>query len=194
VLSALALCAAIATRAAAPSAPHWPDGARVLVWIDGDRAPAGAPALIERALSVWTDAAGGHLRLARAAARDEARIRIRFAGGDGVYGEAMPRVDRSTGLIQQADVAINADVPEGLDGRIVIYLTALHELGHALGLRHSDSFSAIMYRFRRPDDGERFFGGYRRKIRSADDIGTARATGLDSEDVAALRDLYTLRR
>ncbi len=74
--------------------------------------------------------------------------------------------------------------------RIVVYLTALHELGHAIGLPHSDTFTAIMYRFRRPDDGERYFGAYRRKLRSAEDVGSPAATGIDVEDIAALRALY----
>ena len=73
---------------------------------------------------------------------------------------------------------------------IVVYLTALHELGHALGLPHTDEFSDIMYSFRRPDDGERYFGAYRKKLRAIGDIGSASATGLSSADVAALRQLY----
>jgi hypothetical protein len=66
-------------------------------------------------------------------------------------------------------------------------------LGHALGLAHSDTFSAIMYRFRRADDGARYFGAYRGKVRSADDVGAPAATGLDPEDVKALRSLYAAR-
>ena len=37
---------------------------------------------------------------------------------------------------------------------------------------------------------ERFFGSYRRRLRSADDIGTARATGLSPNDARELRALY----
>jgi hypothetical protein len=59
-----------------------------------------------------------------------------------------------------------------------------------LGLPHTDDFSTIMYRFRRRDDGERYFDAYRRLLRSNDDIGSASATGLAMADVNALRSLY----
>jgi hypothetical protein len=179
----------VAAQLAGP--PHWPAGARIGVWVDASRAPIGAAELVERAMKVWSDASEGRLTLARAATRDVAAIRVFFVQSDTNYGEASPRVDPATGSIARADVAINAAVPDDpMDARIVVYLTALHELGHAIGLPHSDTFSAIMYRFRRADDGARYFGAYRRKLRSLDDIGSARATGLDPEDIAALRGLY----
>jgi matrixin len=182
---------ALVLAAQLAGAPHWPAGARVAVWIDSSRAPANAAMLVERAMQAWTDASEGRVTLVRAATRADAAIRVLFVRSDTTYGEAAPRVDPGTGLIAHADVAINADVPDDpIDARIVVYLTALHELGHALGLPHSDTFSAIMYRFRRPDDGARYFGAYRRKLRAMNDVGSARATGLDPEDVAALRNLY----
>jgi hypothetical protein len=46
-----------------------------------------------------------------------------------------------------------------------------------------------MYRFRRADDGERYFGAYRRAIRSVDDVGVS-ASHLDPEDVRILQGLY----
>jgi hypothetical protein len=173
------------------AAPHWPPGAHVAVWIDASRAPSGAATLVERAMKTWTDASDGRLTLVRAKTRDEAAIRIFFVQSDTNYGEAAPRVDPATGFIARADVAINAAVPDNpMDARIIVYLTALHELGHALGLAHSDTFSAIMYRFRRADDGARYFGAYRSKVRSLDEVGLPAATGLDPEDIKALRNLY----
>jgi len=185
VIGALLLIGQLST------APHWPAGARVAVWVDPAHAPAKAAAFVERAMKTWTDASDGRLTLVPVRSRTEAAIRIAFVASDATYGEAAPRLDPGTGLIARADIAINSQVPDDpLDAAIVLYLTALHELGHALGLRHSDTFSAIMYRFRRPDDGSRYFGAYRQKVRSADDVGSPRVTGLDVEDISALRELY----
>src|SRR5262249_49207099 len=190
-LQCACVMAALLLIAQLTAAPHWPGGARVAVWIDAGRAPVGAAALVERAMKTWSDASNGELTLVRASTRADAAIRILFVQSDTNYGEAAPRVDPASGFIVRADVAINAAVPDDpMDARIIVYLTALHELGHALGLAHSDTFSAIMYRFRRPDDGARYFGADRSKVRSPDDVGSTRATGLDVEDVAALRRLY----
>ena len=160
------------------------------MWLDVRTAPPGAGAL-ERALAAWTSAADGRFVLQNAASRDAAAVRVRFAQADGIYGEAAPRIDPTTGFIGSAEVLIAADVAgDALHQRIVIYLTALHELGHALGLPHTSAFDDIMYSFRRADDGARYFGAYRRRLISSEDVGTARATGLSSADVAALRGLY----
>ena len=173
------------------SSPRWASRAVIPVWLDTRASPADAELLVDRAIATWTRAAGGRLTLRKTASRDAALIRVRFAQADGIYGETAPRVDRTTGLIGSAEVLIAGDVAgDPLQQRIVIYLTALHELGHALGLPHTNVFDDIMYSFRRPDDGERYFGSYRRKLSSNDDIGTERATGLSPADVAALQNLY----
>jgi hypothetical protein len=191
IIAAVLIVTAAAPVAAVAAAAHWPAGAVIRVWVDPAGAPAGGDALVERAMRTWTDAAQGRLRLERTSSKDGAGVRVHFFTRDWRYGMTQARPDPRTGLIADAEVVVAANADgDALDHRIVIYLTALHELGHALGLSHSADINDIMYLFRLEGDGERFFGAYRKRLRSADDIGSALATGLSAQDVRVLRSLY----
>jgi hypothetical protein len=177
--------------AASPDA-HWAVHSVIPVFVDRRNLPPQGDQLVEKALKTWTAASGGAFSLQRTFVTGDAGIRIYFNGAGGNYGETRPHID-ARGLIDAAEVNIAADAPievDPLTRGIVVYLTALHELGHALGLEHTRNFDDIMYLFRQPGDGPRYFGNYRRLLQSADDIGTARATGLSAYDVESLRTLY----
>jgi Matrixin len=183
----------LTTAAAGGPAPRrWPKGETIRLWVDPRHAPAGGETLVHRAMQTWVEASAGRLAFAPERRQHEATLRVRFISNrDGLYGGTAPHVDPQSGSIASADVMIASDAAtSALDRSILIYLTALHEFGHALGLGHTNDFSTIMYQFSRPDDGERYFSSYRARLRSVDDIGSANATGLSPKDVDILRELY----
>src|ERR1022692_1981450 len=51
----------------------------------------------------------------------------------------------------------------------IVYLTCLHESGHALGLAHTNQFADIMYYFGFGGDINEYFGRYRRLLSTRDD-------------------------
>src|SRR5690242_17423544 len=103
------------------------------------RAPAAGDVLVTRAMTAWTTAARGRFMLERVATKDDGAVRVHFFTPDWRYGMTEPHVDPISGAITGAEVIVAASAAGGddLDRRIVTYLTALHELGHALGLAHT---------------------------------------------------------
>ncbi len=141
---------------------------------------AGDPELAEWALRAWERAAGGRLKVVRSAIEEHARIRLYWAPGNlQLYGETHPLlVDGRPGaaIHVRPDLAqLGPDIDsQGRRDRLfrdaIVYLTCLHESGHALGLPHTDKFDDIMYSFGYGGDIVEYFMRYRRKIASRDQI------------------------
>jgi hypothetical protein len=149
------------------------------------------------ALEAWRRSAGGAFQLA-AAPEVDALVRLHWAGPlEGQYGEMRPLI---VGGRRGASVFIRPDMnalgeriatlahDDGLLRDSIVYLTCLHELGHAFGLEHTSDFRDIMYFFGYGGDIEEYFGRYRRQLRSRSDI--ASTEGLSAADVTRIKALY----
>ena len=69
----------------------------------------------------------------------------------------------------------------------IVYLTCVHELGHAFGLVHTSAFADIMYSFQYGGDFVAYFGRFRQKLESREDVPSA--SPFSAADAAAFRAL-----
>lgn len=149
------------------------------------------------ALQAWETSLGGTLRF-EASAEDEALVRVYWVpAGAGQYGEMrslLVRGRRGAAVYIRPDTnALGRDIAslarqDPLLRDTIVYLTCLHELGHAVGLAHTADFDDIMYFFGFGGDIPRFFGRYREQLRARSDIPAR--TGLSVADVSRARALY----
>lgn len=130
------------------------------------------PQLADWAFEAWQKAPAGALEFTRAKDPLHARIRLYWASAEqGLYGEARPiQVDGKPGAevyVRPAPFRIHDD---RLLRDAIVYLTCLHETGHALGLPHTSAFDDIMYSFQYGGDIPEYFNRYRRKLTVREDI------------------------
>src|SRR5215813_11117940 len=167
---------------------------------DGTAASAFRPGdrdLAVWALKQWERALDGALHF-EPSAENEAEVRVFWVpAGDGRYGEM--RAFQS-GTLRGAAVFIRPDTnalapqianaarQDPLMRDTVVYLTCLHELGHALGLEHTAAFADIMYFFGYGGDIPLFFNRYRQQLHTRSDIATT--PGLSASDLSRVRALY----
>lgn len=171
-------------------------GATLKYWVDACTGSAPGcrtsdPELATWAMEAWQAASGGKLKLERTTDRAKAQIRFFWANGnEGLYGETRPIVvDGERGAeVYVVAPAANASGGDALLRETVLYLTCLHEAGHALGLEHTAVFVDIMYNFQYGGDIEEYFGRYRRLLAAREDI--RRHSGISTNDRRRLLEIY----
>jgi hypothetical protein len=154
-------------QAAEPETPYWvqPCAAGRKDCIAGDED------LARWAFEAWQTSSGGRLHLVETKDRDKALIRLVWATEEqGLYGETVPL---QVGTRRGSQIYVH-DTVEGIKDDLlratIVYLTCLHESGHALGLPHTAEFADIMYSFQYGGDIPEYFGRYRRKLATREDI------------------------
>jgi hypothetical protein len=149
------------------------------------------------ALDAWQRAVDGALRF-EPATEQAAQIRVRWvAANAGEYGETRSVLVNGTRgavvFIRPDTDALGPDIAplaraDPLMRDTIVYLTCLHELGHAIGLSHTADPEDVMFFFGYGGDIPGFFSRYRRQLHARSDI--ARVAGLSAADIARARARY----
>ncbi len=157
----------------------------------------GDHALAEWALEAWARQTDPAVEIVPGP-EASATIRVYWVpAGAGLYGEMRGRMVEGR---LAADVFVHPDTDalgpdiaqrarlDPLFRDTVVYLTCVHELGHAFGLSHTSAFADIMYSFQYGGDFGAYFMRFREQLESWDEIG--QASPFSAADGGTFRSLY----
>ena len=149
--------------------------------------------LAQWAFEAWERSAPTRLRL-QPATESSALIRLYWAESkNGQFGEMRPLMvegRRGAAVYIRPDLdALGETIARRASAdfllrETILYLTCLHELGHAFGLAHSPNVDDVMYSLRSGGDIVRYFSRYRQQLRTRNDIAVT--NGLSESDVRRL--------
>jgi hypothetical protein len=191
LVPAMLLAALLAQVPAGPqTVPFYiSDGTGIAGYDEGDRE------LARLALEAWSRESGGRVKFTAAVNEGQALLRVRWASPDqGLFGE-MQRITVNgrpgaivfilPGVANMGEAFASRAAKDRLFRDTIVYLTCVHETGHALGLQHTSNFDDIMYYFGNGGDLVAYFLRYRERIQSRAEI--SKFSGLSANDVAELK-------
>ncbi len=162
----------------------------LLYWVD----PHPEAPLAHAAMKQWEAASDGKLIVKAVDKEDEAELRFRWLNPQyrGHYGSSIAKMVKGK-LVH--DLVINGTMAneekDPLLAATILFLTCVHESGHALGLQHTRDFADIMYSFEFGGDLQEYFARYRRQLQSREDF--KKVSPVAKGDAAQLRAILDRR-
>lgn len=152
--------------------------------------------LAQWAMEAWADASAGLLVAERVQDVNQADVRFRWIDPErrGLYGQSYA-IKRDGKTISEIVVNPNlaslgpdmakASQNDPLYAEVILFLTCVHEAGHALGPVHTRDYADIMYSFEYGGDFVGYFQRYRLRLKTRADI--KKNSPLSAQDILQLK-------
>lgn len=148
------------------------------------------------AMETWARASDGRFRVEKVDQAAKADIRFRWVNPQrsGLYGQSH---SSNTVGKPSADIIINpsmeslgpdmlaASTKDPLYGEVILFLTCVHEAGHALGPEHTRNYADIMYSFQYGGDFVAYFQRYRARLKTRADM--PKQSPLSADDIKQIQ-------